>query len=81
MLLLHGAAGAKKLRFLKYHLGAVVLFALLYKAQDEFMSRFPEQGKSLGLGHTHPLNYWNAASHAPFIRPRVILTCFWHQQC
>ena len=62
MLLLHGAAGAKRLRFLKYHLGAVVVFALLYKAQDEFMSRFPEQAKSLGLGHTHPpadpFYYW-----------------------
>ena len=48
--------------FLKYHFGAVIVFALLYWLQDLFMSSYVKLGRKLGLGKTHPpadsIGYW-----------------------
>lgn len=62
MLLLHSLLKGKSGSFLKWHIGAVVVFAAFYKGFDEFMSRFPATSKHIGLGETHPpadsLIYW-----------------------
>ena len=51
---LHHNFQGKPGRFLKWHLGATVVFAILYKVFDEFMSDFPVEAESIGLGETVP---------------------------
>mgnify|MGYP006198855495 FL=1 len=52
----------KKMRFLAYHFGAIIIFGLLYWIQDIFLSNYQELGGNLGFGHTSPpadsLYYW-----------------------
>jgi hypothetical protein len=60
--ILHLTGSSKKMRFLKYHVGAVIIFGLLYWLQDVFMVGYPKVGKELHLGKTIPpsdsLYYW-----------------------
>ena len=60
--ILHLTGSSKKMRFLKYNIGAVIIFGLLYWLQDVFMSRYPKLGKELYLGKATPpsdsLYYW-----------------------
>jgi hypothetical protein len=42
----------KKLRFIKYNIIAIFVFALLYWLQERFIYLYPELSKSLGFGST-----------------------------
>ncbi len=59
---LNYSSSSKKLRFLKYHLTAVITFALLYWFQDNLMSNYPILMKNIGMGETDPpadsIYYW-----------------------
>ena len=62
LLLLSSYKKNKKIRFLTYHFGAIIMFALLYWIQDIFLSNYQDLGGNLGFGHTFPpansFYYW-----------------------
>lgn len=50
MFLLHPLLHGKSGRFFRYHIYAVVVFAVMYKLFDEIICRFPSASKEFGLG-------------------------------
>ena len=52
---------SKTRRFLIYHFGAILLFALLYWGQNLFLTKYPELSKKMGMGKsdgTKSMSYW-----------------------